>query len=149
MHKHLRSNHKNESDEVEALHREETSAPAGKENREAKVVTISVNARSDTGTGYSFRTYRYITANIRLGPDLADTLVCLDTGCNMTLVDRNWLKTELPALQTSQMSTPITISGIGSARHESFTYAILEMYFPGQNTAGEKSLPTSTGKRTW
>ena len=62
-------------------------APVEIPHTSAKVVTSSANPATNTETGYGFRNWHYITAEIKLAPDMPLKAVCLDTGCSVTLID--------------------------------------------------------------
>jgi hypothetical protein len=91
-----------------------------------EIVELSVNSSCDISTGYRFRTWHYVTADVRLVRSATLEPVCLDTGCSLSLVDRAWLKKTAPDVEIRTMATPITVRGIGQNKHE---YVILLMMF--------------------
>lgn len=63
---------------------------------------------------------------------------CLDTGCGVTLVDKDWLLRQLPDQKIKEMSTPLKVRGIGASKHESAQFAELSLFLPGENNKGQK-----------
>ena len=57
--------------------------------------------------------------------------MCLDTGCTMSLVDREFLSRLLPNSVIQKLSTSITVRGIGSATNSCDEFVSLEIYMPG------------------
>jgi hypothetical protein len=97
----------------------------------ATVIESDMNAKLDVVTGYRFRTYHFVTAEIRFSPDTNETQVCLDTGCSVTLIDRLGLESVLPDIEIRTIATPISVSGSGLNKQMSASYVILPIYFAG------------------
>ena len=96
------------------------------------------------GSGLAFRGWTYATAAVTLLPqvlplesDLSAT-ACLDTGCGMTLVDKDWLLRQLPNQKIKEMSTPLKVRGIGASKYESTQFAELSLFLPGKDNKGQK-----------
>ena len=96
--------------------------------------------------GYGFKGFRYATAEARIGTpsDIPERLtkedilgstspICLDTGCTMSLVDRNFLLSNCPNIKISTMATPMEVRGIGSASHAANQYALVDFCLPGND----------------
>ena len=49
----------------------------------------------------------------------------------MSLIDRKFLKEILPHAVIKKSKTPINVRGIGSARHATDEYCLLDLYIPG------------------
>ena len=62
---------------------------------------------------------------------------CLDTGCGVTLVDKDWLLRQLPGQKIKEISTFLKVRRIGASKHEFNQFAELSLFFPGENTEGE------------
>ncbi len=90
-----------------------------------------------TGTtavdGYGFRGWRYATVDAQLTRDGKKNLICLDTGCTMTLINRQFLKEYAPTSEIKRMASPITVRGLGANTHESNEFAIVDLHLPGKN----------------
>ena len=82
--------------------------------------------------GLGFRQWRYATAMAKLSPGAEPTSICLDSGCTMTLVDRNFLQKQCPGITILHMQSPLTVRGIGTERHRTSEYVNLDVYFPGK-----------------
>ena len=101
-----------------------------------KVVKSTVNSSLDTGSGFGFRNWHYVTAGIKLSENGATEQVCLDTGCSLTLIDRAFLMEHLPGIKIRTMAVPINVRGIGSDKHATAEYVILPIYLPGESKEG-------------
>ena len=88
---------------------------------------------SDTPTpGYAFRGYHYVVAKVQLSAEGPLFDLCFDTGCVMSLIDRQFLRQNLPTIAVKKMPTPMTVKGIGDRRHEASEYVKIDMYLPGK-----------------
>ena len=87
----------------------------------------------EVGTGYCFRRYHYCTVQVKLAADKEAVDVCLDTGCHISLVDREFLLQQIPELKLKKMASPIFVKGIGSNRHVTDEFAVLMLHFPGKH----------------
>lgn len=87
------------------------------------------------GSGFAFRGWSYATAAVTFVPSAIpdhatpDESCCLDTGCGVTLVDRDWLTHRLPNQKISKMAVPLKVGGIGSAKHDSNEFVSVPLYF--------------------
>lgn len=66
-------------------------------------------------------------------------MVCADTGCGVSLIDRAWAlsKTSTPI---SKLISPLRVRGVGSSKHETSEYITQDLYFPGTDGKGDKVL---------
>ena len=62
---------------------------------------------------------------------------CIDTGCGPTLIDREWLKRQLPDVKIHKMAVALKVRGIGSSRHKTDEYITEPLYFPALSKADE------------
>lgn len=87
---------------------------------------ILSTATDDPVPGYGFRYWHYITAQCYLVTRNEAEPVCLDTGCTMSLVNKQWLhKQGFPIDQIRTLPAPITVKGIGGVKHSSSEYATI------------------------
>ena len=56
---------------------------------------------------------------------------CIDTGCTMSLIDRQYLSSVAPDLSIVRSETPIHVRGIGSVVHDSSEFVTVDFYIPG------------------
>ena len=104
------------------------------------------------GLGLVFRGWIYATAPITLTPEHLpsysnlDSIACLNTRCEVTLVDKAWLLKRLPMQKINTMSTPLRVRGIGSSKHNSGEYAILFLYFSSKDNASQQVYASLTYK---
>ncbi len=89
--------------------------------------------KMDTTVGYSFHEWRYATANAHLTVTASPQPICLDTGCTMSLVDQKFLAEQAPSISIQQMSSPITVRGLGTNRHELKDFITLDIHLPGDD----------------
>lgn len=104
-------------------------------------IVMSKTIDQSLGSGLGFRSWTYVTTSITLTPEhlppssSPDSTACIDTGCEVTLVDRNWLLKRLTHQKISTMSIFLKVRGIGASKHKSAEFAALLSYFPGKNNA--------------
>ena len=89
------------------------------------------------GWTYATTVVTFVLQVLPLESDPSAT-ACLDTGCVMTLVDKDWLLRQLPGQKIKEMSTPLRVKGIEASRHESNHFAELSLFFPKEN--GEREM---------
>ena len=96
------------------------------------------------GSVLAFRGWTYATAAVTLLPQVLplesdpSATACLDTGCGVTLVDKDWLLRQLPYQKIKEMSTPLKVRGIGASKHKSAQFAELSLFLPGEDNEGQK-----------
>ena len=88
-------------------------------------------APSQIGDGKVFRKFHYATCRALLSLNSVLEQICLDSGCTMTIGDREWIKKLRPDLEIHRMKDPITVRGIGTAKYPTDEYVILNIYIPG------------------
>jgi len=112
--------------------------PSSLESTEPIVIRSTVNSKTDTGTGFGFRTWTYlkffITPDIGTGTQHS---TCGDTGCSKSLGDRQWVSVNYPNLQIRKRSQPLTVRGIGNDYHQTSDYVVMPMYFKGTSAQGK------------
>ena len=100
-------------------------------------IVESTSLASGIGTGFGFRGWSYASVLVALTPgpppDIVnpDALGCLDTGCAVTLIDRERLARLLPDQPINKMATPLSVRGIGSSKHETGEYVCAPLYLIG------------------
>ena len=99
---------------------------------------------SASGSGLAFRGWSYATTSITIDPAILpaisnpDTLVCLDTGSGVSLVNKAWLAKKYPSQKINTMPVPLKVRGIGASRHESGEFALTAFYTPGLDREGSE-----------
>ena len=97
---------------------------------------------SALGSGLAFRGWSYITTLITFDPMILpaisdpDTLVYLDTGCGVSLVDKARLAKKHSFQKISTMPVPLKVRGISASRYESEEFALTTLYMPGLDQKG-------------
>ena len=61
-------------------------------------------------------------------------LCCLDTSCEIILMDRAWLFDKAPTKKILKMATLLKVRDIGTLRHESNKFVSMSLYFPDINS---------------
>ena len=100
----------------------------------------------NVGTEHAFRNYHYAMALAKLAKKCVLENIYLDTGCSVSLADRAWIKECLPELEVRKMPSPITVRGLGSAKHQTDEYVILPIYFLGKSK-NSRDITTKTAPR--
>lgn len=91
------------------------------------------------GSRYAFRGWNYAIVTVCFAPGeiLLHTnmtsLYCLDTGCDITFVDCNWLLKRALIEKILEIATPLKIKDIGSLKHKLNEFVFIYLYFPGIN----------------
>ena len=105
-----------------------------------EIKIVDSKAEPNKTPGFSFRSWHYATVLVRLGQKRDLTEVCADSGCTMSLIDRQFLKEQRPDLKINKTPSRITVKGIGGQIHESSEYILLEFFIPG--TLGKSKIET-------
>ena len=96
------------------------------------------------GSGLAFRGWTYATPVVTFLPQVLplesypSATACLNTGCGVTLVDKDWLLRQLPNQKIKEMSTPFKVRGIGSSKHKSTQFAELCFFLLEEDNKGQK-----------
>lgn len=85
--------------------------------------------------GYGFRGSQYVTALIKLQKNGVAQSVCIDTGCTMSIIDRDFLLQQAPEVIIRHMASPITVRGVGHGIHACKEYIRLDIYLQGSLNA--------------
>ena len=93
----------------------------GDEN--AKVIKSS--AEPSKGSGVDFRSWHYASASLKLAEEAEPETVCINTRCTITLVDREFLKRQLPDAQIIQRLAAVRVRGIGADHHETNEFILI------------------------
>ena len=97
--------------------------------------TVRKPSASTKAPRHLLRLYYYLRAVIKLTPRAIAELVCWDTGCSVTLIDRVFLQAQLPKHKILRKDAPLVVRGIGSNQHTTAEYVNLNIYVPGSHDA--------------
>ena len=100
---------------------------------------IESNADPAPDTGLAFRSWHYATLRLFFVRGQQAEVICVDSGCTMSLMDRKFCAVSLPGLEIKKTKMPINVRGIGSARHTTEEYALIDMWVPGHQN-GKKCI---------
>ena len=92
---------------------------------------IQSSASLMESTGHAFRGCHYATIEVRCSVTGKLLKVCVDTGCPMTMGDKQRYKEEYPDRPIKQRSSPIPVRGIGNTIHHTSEYATATFYLDG------------------
>lgn len=99
---------------------------------------------SAPSSSLAFRGWNYviisITFNSAVLPSFTDhnSLVCLDIGYKVTLLDGNWLAKKLFSQKISTMTVFLNVRDIGTSKRKSGDFALTTIYIPNIDKKGHK-----------
>ncbi|RKF55477.1 hypothetical protein OnM2_089039 [Erysiphe neolycopersici] len=101
-------------------------------------IVVSTAKNSIFPPGFGFRGLRYAQIQIMLhSPGNDKNWVCLDSGCTMSLIDKNFLLQQYPTAKLLTMSTPMTVRGIGNHTYDTSQFLQVDIFLPkGKVSAG-------------
>ncbi|RKF55936.1 hypothetical protein OnM2_085014 [Erysiphe neolycopersici] len=99
---------------------------------------VSQTKEDFNGLIFAFRESRYAQILIMLhSPGNDKTWVCLDSGCPMSLIDKNFLLQQYPTAKLLTMSTPMTVRRIGNHTYDASQFLQVDIFLPnGSGCAG-------------
>ena len=83
---------------------------------------------TDLGIGFGFRNYHFLTFIIKFTESVTPEPVYMDTGCSISLIDRQFFKERCPLIKINIIILPISVRGIGSNYHSTNEYMLLEIF---------------------
>ena len=120
---------------VDAMNGEEQNHNAAPRPTKKKPLIISTTTHQ-APAGTVFRGYHYLKAKVGLVQADNKHTVCLDTGCQMTLIDKSLVQ-ELRL--TPKATNPIQVNGIGS-KHRSTEFVTLDVFFENNENEARISI---------
>ena len=93
---------------------------------------IESDAVAVPDTGLAFRSYHYATIPMGFTWKGVPYSVCLDTGCTMTLIDRQFLKELRLGRPLKKSQATISVRGVGTERHLTDDYLVMDLYIKGK-----------------
>ena len=82
---------------------------------------------------FEFQNLTYVTARINFTLGKTTSTVYIDNKCVINLIDKNFLKTQIPNATIHEIKTPIKVKDIGSNKYNANKYVILRIYFVGKD----------------
>jgi hypothetical protein len=98
--------------------------------KEQSTEVIKSKSKMVPGTGYAFRDFNFLEVNVRLESEGKDELVCVDTGCGMSLVDEDWLEKRFPGATILNRASAVKVRGLGKEEHLTNKYLVLQLFLP-------------------
>lgn len=84
--------------------------------------------------GLWYKGSRYAEAVVRFNPDGPDCVICPDTGCSVSIVDRRFAQEYIGNIH--QMEVPMQVKGISGEQLSCTNYAIATFYVKGKDNSG-------------
>ena len=97
------------------------------------ITVVSSVADDLRGDGYGFRGWHYATIEVKFTITGPLHTICMDTGCTMSLIDRNFLSREISGAAIQRMASSISVRGLGTTSHNTNEYTLLSFYIPGMD----------------
>lgn len=92
---------------------------------------------SNVEPGFGFRIWHYMTILFRFITTGNGHAACLNTGCTMSLIDRQFPKEHLPDICIQKTPKRMTVRGIQDRTHERHEFIFLSLYLPGTSSDGK------------
>jgi hypothetical protein len=93
---------------------------------------IKSDASPSANRACTFRAWKYAIAKARFAEEAALEEICIDSGCTMSIIDHQFLKSVLPNATPTTVAT-VPIRGIGKTVQECDQHVTFTLYLPGQN----------------
>ncbi len=93
---------------------------------------IELSAELVANTGLSFRSQYYATLYIQFILSSPASIVYIDSGYTITLIDRIFFIDIFPNKEIKKIELPINVRGIGLARYSIDEYTVLDIYILGE-----------------
>lgn len=96
-----------------------------------EVVIESIAKDLEYPQGYAFCTYRYTTAEARIGKLDIVTAIAMDTCCGATLIDRKFLKENIftAVIEHMKDNDPLIVSNINPDKYTLNEFVSIEVHF--------------------
>ena len=153
LHKHLRKSCESlatkvaqtatqEVQSVTKIKAPETSEAPQAERFPACPEVVPSNATDVYEEGYTFRGHRFVTAVVMFFLAGLGYELCFNTGCTMSLVDREYLLKTVPGISIKKMASPMTVRGFGTNTHDASEFVCLKSYLPSEDGQGVALIET-------
>lgn len=86
-----------------------------------------------TNKDYRFHKWHYVTTDIKLSNNVFNESICLNTECIITLIDRNFLKSQTLIIKIECLSFSINVQKLESNTHQFSEYINLIIYLLDMN----------------
>lgn len=98
------------------------------------IIVKSAAPPSTARPGWPFKGCKYAEAMARLNsPANEEALVCMDTGCTISLIDRSFLDKHCPGIKVNHLDKRLPVTGIASNRHDASAWVLMPLYFETTN----------------
>ena len=126
LHNHLRAGCKSSRENRTPKH--EAVAILASTPEDSRSEIVESDATDDRISGYRFREWQYVTAMVRLHAKGTSEPICLDTGCTMSIIDREFLLQQVPEVIIQRMASPIMVRDVGQGTYSCNEFARLDIY---------------------
>ena len=131
---HLRATHFKDKTKAKNDAKTDTPTPTQTSSMPPKIGQAKIirsTATRNTDIAHAFRNCHYAVLRIALTPDGALHEVCPDTGCTMSVIDRNFLAKAYPQAKITKLPFPVPVQGIGNQVHQCDEFVKLNIHVPG------------------
>ena len=92
------------------------------------------------GHGFAFSNWTYAMTAAELDLAKLEEDVRADTGCGVSLVDREWRSQQAPETPVSKIASPLRVRGVGASHHETSEFITQRIYPPAIDGNGKSIL---------
>ena len=94
------------------------------------MVVPFIAERGSYEPGYTYRSYKYTKAQTLIGsPANEQSIIYIDSGCPISLIDRKFLIKYSPTIGTSTILIAMNVKGIGKAFSNAIKFIKIDFYF--------------------
>ena len=103
-----------------------------------RIVESTVSQTQDHPVGYLFRSSEYTTTNVAMYPNGPKLSICFDSGCPITLGDREFLQQHVPDFKSKvkYMSSHVPVRGFGNKVSTASEFINLDIFMDGTDELG-------------
>ena len=103
----------------------------------SQLKVIESSTTQSTSPWLVFRSWKFAIAKAYFHPSKRNVeSICIDSGCTMSLIDRQFLRKVSPEAQIKSV-TPITVRGLGTNVHQCSEFVMLDLFLPGKDAAAK------------
>ena len=93
------------------------------------------------GGDFAFQSWNYVKASFCLDPAAQNhDNGCTGTGCNVSLMDKTFLKDRHLDVEISKMASSLQVHGVGASKHATSQYVTIPIHMSDVDKAEDKVL---------
>jgi len=104
----------------------------------SRIIESTASPSQDHAIGYLFRSSEYTTTDVSFHPDGPKLSICFDSGCPITLGDREFLQQHVPDFRSKvkHMSSHVPVRGFGNKVSKASEFLNLNVFMDGTDELG-------------